>query len=172
MFEQWHPLGVVGVISAFNFPVAVWSWNAMIAAVTGNTVLWKPSERNAVSRPIACTKDRGRKSVRKPALTPRFFSLVCGDRPVGRMARRRSAHPFGFPLRAPREMGRQVAQAVAARLGKSLLELGGNNAIIVTPSADLRLIQRARSLRCGRNCRATLHYHPSINHPPFDPRRG
>ena len=140
MFEQWHPLGVVGVISAFNFPVAVWSWNAMIAAVTGNTVLWKPSEKTPFTA-IACTKIAAEVCA-QAGVDPAIFSLVCGDRPVGEWLAADRRIPLVSATGSTR-MGRQVAQTVAARLGKSLLELGGNNAIIVTPSADLRLVQRA-----------------------------
>src|SRR5260221_2470571 len=140
MFEQWHPLGVVGVISAFNFPVAVWSWNAMIAAVTGNTVLWKPSEKTPFTA-IACTKIAAEVCA-QARVDPAIFSFVCRDRPGRAWFAADRRIPLGSATGSTR-MGRQVAQTVAARLGKSLLELGGNNAIIVTPSADLRLVQRA-----------------------------
>ena len=165
MFEQWHPLGVVGVISAFNFPVAVWSWNAMIAAVTGNTVLWKPSEKTPFTA-IACTKVAA-EVCEESGVDPAIFSLVCGDRPVGEWLAADRRIPLVSATGSTR-MGRQVAQAVAARLGKSLLELGGNNAIVVTPSADLRLVQRAVLFgavgTAGQRCTTTrrLIVHRSI----------
>ncbi len=165
MFEQWHPLGVVGVISAFNFPVAVWSWNAMIAAVTGNTVLWKPSEKTPFTA-IACTKIAAEVCA-QAGVDPAIFSLVCGDRPVGEWLAADRRIPLVSATGSTR-MGRQVAQTVAARLGKSLLELGGNNAIIVTPSADLRLVQRAVLFgavgTAGQRCTTTrrLIVHRSI----------
>jgi aldehyde dehydrogenase (NAD+) len=140
MFEQWHPLGLVGVISAFNFPVAVWSWNAMIAAVTGNAVLWKPSEKTPFTA-IACTKIAA-EVCEESGVDPAIFSLVCGDRLIGEWLADDRRIPLVSATGSTR-MGRQVAQSLAARLGKGLLELGGNNAIIVTPSADLRLVQRA-----------------------------
>jgi aldehyde dehydrogenase (NAD+) len=165
MFEQWHPLGVIGVISAFNFPVAVWSWNAMLAAVTGNTVLWKPSEKTPFTA-IACTK-LAAEVCEQAGVDPAIFSLVCGDRNIGEWLASDRRIPLVSATGSTR-MGRQVAQAVAARLGKSLLELGGNNAIIVTPSADLRLVQRAVLFgavgTAGQRCTTTrrLIVHRSI----------
>ena len=168
MFEQWHPLGVVGVISAFNFPVAVWSWNAMLAAVTGNAVLWKPSEKTPFTA-IACIKIAA-EVCQEAGVDPAIFSLVIGGRNVGE----RIASDRRIPLLSATgstRMGREVAQAVARRLGKSLLELGGNNAIIVTPSADLRLVQRAVLFgavgTAGQRCTTTrrLIVHRSIIDP-------
>jgi aldehyde dehydrogenase (NAD+) len=112
----------------------------MIAAVTGNTVLWKPSEKTPFTA-IACTKIAAEVCA-QAGVDPAIFSLVCGDRPVGEWLAADRRIPLVSATGSTR-MGRQVAQTVAARLGKSLLELGGNNAIIVTPSADLRLVQRA-----------------------------
>src|SRR5260221_4132883 len=140
MFKQWHPFGFVGLISSFIFPVAVGWWNAMTAAVTGNTVLWKPSEKTPFTA-IACTKIAAEVCA-QAGVDPAIFSLVCGDRPVGEWLAADRRIPLVSATGSTR-MGRQVAQTVVARLGKSLLELGGNNAIIVTPSADLRLVQRA-----------------------------
>jgi aldehyde dehydrogenase (NAD+) len=140
MMETWHPLGPVGVITAFNFPVAVWSWNAAIALVCGDPVVWKPSEKTPLTA-VACTAlvERAAAEVGAPAgLTP----LVTGGRDVGGAL---VDHP-GLPLisaTGSTAMGRHVAPRVAARLGRSLLELGGNNAAIVTPSADLDLAVRA-----------------------------
>ncbi len=140
MYEQWHPLGPVGIISAFNFPVAVWSWNAFIAAVCGDSMIWKPSEKTPLTA-VAVTKIAAR--VLEEAEAPPIFNLLVGDR-----------HQVGEPMTAdPRiplvsatgsvAMGRAVGQAVAKRLGRSLLELGGNNAILVTDDADLDLAFRA-----------------------------
>ncbi|QNM94745.1 L-piperidine-6-carboxylate dehydrogenase [Chitinimonas koreensis] len=142
MMEQWHPLGAVGVISAFNFPVAVWAWNAMLALVCGDAVVWKPSEKTplcaiAVQRVIEEAIDEMGEAV--PA---QVCQLVLGEREAGE---RIAAHP-SLPLvsaTGSTRMGRAVAQAVAARLGRSLLELGGNNAMVVSPSADLELALRA-----------------------------
>jgi aldehyde dehydrogenase (NAD+) len=163
MFEQWHPLGVIGVISAFNFPVAVWSWNAMLAAVTGNAVLWKPSEKTPFTA-IACTKIAA-EVCEQAGVDPATFSLVCGERAIGEWLAADRRIPLVSATGSTR-MGRQVAQAVSARLGKSLLELGGNNAIIVTPSADLRLVQRAvlfgavgtAGQRCTTTRRLIVHH--------------
>jgi aldehyde dehydrogenase (NAD+) len=144
MMEQWHPLGVVGVISAFNFPVAVWSWNAMIAWVCGDTVVWKPSEKTPLTA-IACqniVNDVVRESS-DLGVPDAVSSVVIGD-----------AQSVGQPLAASQyvplisatgsvRMGQAVAQVDGARLGRSLLELGGNNAMILTPSADLELATRA-----------------------------
>jgi len=140
MYEQWHPLGVVGIISAFNFPVAVWSWNALIAMVCGDTVVWKPSLKTplcAVAVQEICDRvlDRhGWKGV---------LNLVIGkDDVIGE----RLIHDKGVPLisaTGSTRMGRHVAQAVAERLGRSLLELGGNNGVIVMDDADSDLVVRA-----------------------------
>ncbi|MCB0324858.1 MAG: aldehyde dehydrogenase family protein [Bdellovibrionales bacterium] len=134
MFEQWHPLGVVGVITAFNFPVAVWAWNAMIAAVCGNSVVWKPSELTPLSA-IAVTKICSR--VAEAHGFPGLFTLLCGP---GDGVGRRIAQDRRIPLVSATgscRMGRAVGEAVAQRLGRSLLELGGNNAAIVLADADL-----------------------------------
>jgi L-aminoadipate-semialdehyde dehydrogenase len=106
MFEQWHPLGVVGVISAFNFPVAVWSWNAMVAAVTGNVVLWKPSEKTPFTA-IACTKIAA-EVCEEAGVDPAIFSLVCGDRQVGEWMAADRQIPLISATGSTR-MGRQVA---------------------------------------------------------------
>ncbi len=140
MYEQWHPLGVVGIISAFNFPVAVWSWNAMIATVCGNACLWKPSEKTPLTA-IACQRIV-QKVIQENNLPEGLFTLVIGDRSIGKVlagdARINLVSATGST-----NMGREVAQIVGQRLGKCLLELGGNNAIIITPSADLDLAVRA-----------------------------
>ncbi len=140
MFEQWHPLGTVGIITAFNFPVAVWAWNAAVALVCGNATLWKPSPQTpltaiAVQRIIArVLADNGMPPV----------STLCIDRAkeVGEWMASDRRLPL-ISATGSCAMGRSVAQSVAARLGRSLLELGGNNAVIVTESANLDLALRA-----------------------------
>ena len=137
MREQWHPLGVVGVISAFNFPVAVWSWNAALAAVCGDATLWKPSERVPLTA-VAVTKIVAA-VCRDSGVDPAIFSLAVGS---GRTIGERLLHDRRLPLVSATgscRMGRRVAEVVGKRLGRSLLELGGNNAIIVTPHANLDL---------------------------------
>ena len=140
MYEQWHPLGPVGVITAFNFPVAVWSWNALIAMVCGDTVIWKPSSKTALSA-IATMKIIW-PVLKANGLPEGILNLVIGDREtIGE----RLIHDTTIPLISATGsvgMGRHVARAVASRLGKTILELGGNNAIIVAPSADLDLAIR------------------------------
>ena len=137
MYEQWHPLGIVGVISAFNFPVAVWSWNSAIAAVCGDAILWKPSSQTPLTG-IACTKI-AEQVCRKTGVDPGIFSLVIGrGSTIGEqlLADRR------IPLVSSTgscEMGYRVGAVVGERLGRTILELGGNNAIIVTPHADMKL---------------------------------
>ena len=137
MREQWHPLGVVGIISAFNFPVAVWSWNSTLAAVCGNTTVWKPSERTPLTA-VAVTK-LAAEVCRENDVDPALFSLAVGDGPtIGE----RLIHDARLPLvsaTGSTRMGKRVGEVVGARLGRSILELGGNNAIIVTPHANLDL---------------------------------
>ncbi len=136
MYEQWHPLGIVSVISAFNFPVAVWSWNAMLAWVCGNVCIWKPSEKTPLSA-IACQHII--LDVLKDNQIPEGVSCVLiGDRLIGEMLSKDERVALVSATGSTR-MGKAVAINVAARLGKSLLELGGNNAIIVTENADLKL---------------------------------
>ena len=136
MYEQWHPLGVVGVISAFNFPVAVWSWNTMIAWVCGNACVWKPSEKTPLTA-LACQKITAR--VMEAFGAPEGLSgLVVGDARVGEWLSQDPRVPLVSATGSTR-MGKAVATAVAGRLGRSLLELGGNNAIIVAADADLKL---------------------------------
>jgi len=141
MLEQWHPLGVVGIISAFNFPVAVWAWNSALAAVCGDSTLWKPSEQTTLCA-IATIKIAER-VCRDNNVDPALFSLVIGGREaVGE----KMAHDKRLPLisaTGSTNMGRDVGQKVQRRLGRALLELGGNNAIIVAASANLDLAVRA-----------------------------
>ncbi len=138
MREQWHPLGVVGIISAFNFPVAVWSWNAALAAVCGDSVVWKPSERTPLTA-VAVTKIAA-EVCRAHDVDPALFSLAVGR---GATIGDRLLHDRRVTLvsaTGSTRMGRRVAEVVGKRLGKSILELGGNNAIIVTPSANMDLV--------------------------------
>ncbi|WP_448701086.1 aldehyde dehydrogenase family protein [Mucilaginibacter sp. AW1-3] len=136
MYEQYHPLGVVGVISAFNFPVAVWSWNAMLAWVCGDVCVWKPSEKTPLTA-IACQHIA--QSVFKQNNVPEGVScLVIGDREIGELMANDNRIPLVSATGSTR-MGKAVSVAVAARLGRSLLELGGNNAIIITEHADLNI---------------------------------
>ena len=140
MYEQWHPLGIVGVISAFNFPVAVWSWNAMIAAVCGDCVLWRPSSETPLTA-IAVQKICNR--VMEAHGLKGIFNLVIGaSNPIGETL----IHDRRIPLisfTGSTEVGRHVAEAVAARLGRSILELGGNNGIVVMDDANPELVLRA-----------------------------
>lgn len=136
MYEQWHPLGVVGVITAFNFPVAVWSWNAALAAICGNVTVWKPSPKTPLTA-IAVQHIANRLMARL-GLPPIFQLFIDGGTELaGRFVDDRRVGLVSFT--GSTAVGRQVAQRVAARLGKSLLELGGNNAIIVDESANLDL---------------------------------
>lgn len=151
--EYWHPLGPVGVISAFNFPVAVWAWNAMIGMVCGDPMVWKPSEKTPLSA-MACQRIM-QKVFRETSSPPGISNLAIGGVDVGHAI---SASPK-LPLISATgsvPMGRAVAKTVAARLGRSLLELGGNNGMIVTPSADLKLAVRsivfAAAGTCGQRC--------------------
>lgn len=140
MYEHWHPLGPVGVISAFNFPVAVWSWNAAIAAVCGDTLVWKPSERAPLSA-IAVT--RIAQEVMAGSGYEGVFNLVVGDgATVGNQMNRDTRIPL-ISATGSCNMGRIVGPAVAQRMGKTILELGGNNAVIVMDDADLDLAVRA-----------------------------
>jgi aldehyde dehydrogenase (NAD+) len=140
MYEQWHPLGVVGVITAFNFPVAVWSWNALLAAVCGNATVWKPSPKTPLcALAVQRLCDRVLKQHSAPAI---FQLLIDGGTELGaRLAADRRVNLLSFT--GSTAVGRQIAQTVAARLGRSLLELGGNNAIIVDDTANLDLAARA-----------------------------
>jgi aldehyde dehydrogenase (NAD+) len=136
MYEQWHPLGPIAVITAFNFPVAVWAWNAFLAAVCGDTVIWKPSPKTPLS---AIAVQRLCEQAMHELEMPGVFSLfVCADQaPIERMVDDARLPLVSFT--GSTEVGRHVAQRIAARLGCSLLELGGNNAVIVDASADLDL---------------------------------
>ncbi len=137
MYEQWHPMGIVGIISAFNFPVAVWSWNSMLALVCGDVCIWKPSEKTPLCG-IACQL-LFQKVLKTNNLPEGISSVVNGDYRVGEFLSKDGRVPLVSATGSTR-MGKILGQAVAARLGRSLLELGGNNAIIVAPSADLKIV--------------------------------
>src|SRR3954464_1730085 len=139
MMEQWHPLGVVGVISAFNFPVAVWSWNAALAFVCGDPVVWKPSEKTVLTA-LAC-QALVTEAVRRCGAPEAISSVVLGKAEVGE-ALVDDGRVALLSATGSTRMGRAVAPRVAARFGRLLLELGGNNAAVVTPSADLDLAVR------------------------------
>jgi aldehyde dehydrogenase (NAD+) len=134
MYEQWHPVGIVGIISAFNFPVAVWSWNAMIAAVCGDVSIWKPSEKTPLVA-VACMKIAA-KVLKENGMPDGVMSLVIGDAVIGE-AMAMDERVALISATGSTRMGKSVAKIVAGRLGKTILELGGNNAIIVSQDADL-----------------------------------
>ena len=156
MYEQYHPLGVVGIISAFNFPVAVWSWNAMIAWVCGNTCVWKPSEKTPLTA-VACQHIIA--AVFQENNIPEGVScLIVGDAQIGK-AMAADERVALISATGSTAMGKSVASTVAQRLGKSLLELGGNNAIIISQNADLKLVIPAVVFgavgSCGQRCTTT-----------------
>ncbi len=168
MLEQWHPLGLVGIISAFNFPVAVWAWNSVLAIVCGNATLWKPSEKTPLTA-IACIRI-AEQACLDCGVDPALWSLVVGGAAVGRLL----AEDIGVPLvsaTGSTRMGRAVAETVARRLGRTLLELGGNNALVVTQTADLGLALRAVLFgavgTAGQRCTTTrrLIVHESVREP-------
>ena len=157
MFEQWHPLGVVGVISAFNFPVAVWAWNAFLAAICGNVTVWKPSPKTAL---CAVAVQRICNGVLERHGYPGHLPAV--HRRARTTSRRASSTTGASDLvsfTGSTHVGRDVGERVARRLGKSLLELGGNNAIIVDEFANLDLAVPADRVRRGRHRRPALHDH-------------
>ena len=136
MYDQYHPLGIVGIITAFNFPVAVWAWNAALALVCGDVIIWKPSEKTPLCA-VACQNIIAT-ILKENNLPEGISSVVTGDAEVGKWIAEDQRISLVSATGSTR-MGKQVAVTVANRLGKSLLELGGNNAIIVTPSADLKM---------------------------------
>lgn len=136
MYEQYHPLGIVGIISAFNFPVAVWSWNTALAWVCGDVCIWKPSEKTPLTS-IAC-QNIWNEVASNNGLPEGISCLVNGDYKVGQMMTS-DKNVSLISATGSTRMGKQVAQAMGARLGKTLLELGGNNAMIITPNADLNI---------------------------------
>ena len=141
MMETWHPLGVVGVISAFNFPVAVWSWNAALALVCGNAVVWKPSEKTPLTA-LAVQALFNRVAAKFGGVPHGLSTLLIGDASVGQQLVDSSLVQL-ISATGSTAMGRAVAPRLAARFGRAILELGGNNAAIVCPSADLDLALRA-----------------------------
>ena len=168
MMETWHPLGVVGVITAFNFPVAVWAWNAALALVCGNAVVWKPSEKTPLTA-LACQAIFERAAQRFGRAPAQLNQLVLGRRDTGE-ALVDDARVALVSATGSTRMGREVGPRVAQRFGRSLLELGGNNAVIVTPSADLDLAVRgivfAAVGTAGPRCTSTrrLIVHTSVRH--------
>ncbi|NGP78057.1 aldehyde dehydrogenase family protein [Balneolaceae bacterium YR4-1] len=165
MYEQWHPLGICGIISAFNFPVAVYSWNAMIAAVCGDVMIWKGSEKTplcgvAVQKIIA-------KVLKRNGISEGVFNLITGGREVGEWMAEDERIPLISATGSIR-MGKEVAKTVGARLGKTILELGGNNAIIISEHSDLEMAIRATVFgsvgTCGQRCTSTrrLIVHESV----------
>ena len=162
LYEQWHPYGVVGVITAFNFPCAVWSWNAFIAAIIGNVVVWKPSP-NAALTAIATTNIVNN-VLDELGLPPLFMLAVDEAGEIGQQMsadRRLPLLSFTGSVRA----GREVAGRVGERLGRTILELGGNNAAIVTPARRSGNRFTGRGLWRTGNCRPALHHDPAA-HPP------
>ena len=165
MYEQWHPIGPVGVISAFNFPVAVWSWNAFIAAICGNTTIWKPSSQTplcGIAVQNICNE------VLKVNDVPNIFSLIIGG---GSTVGENLINDKNIPLisfTGSTKMGKHVSRAVSSRFGKTILELGGNNCIIVDETADLELVVPAIVFgavgTAGQRCTSTrrLIVHESI----------
>lgn len=156
MYEQYHPLGIVGIISAFNFPVAVWNWNTALAWVCGDVCVWKPSEKAPITA-IACQQIT--KMVFDANQVPEGVSgLVIGGAEIGKLMAEDTRVPLVSATGSTR-MGKSVGAAVGARLGKSLLELGGNNAIIITPSADLKMVVPGAVFgavgTCGQRCTST-----------------
>lgn len=165
MFEQWHPLGIVGIISAFNFPVAVWSWNAMIAMVCGDVCVWKASEKAPLCS-VACQHIL-QKVLKDNDLPEGISCIINGDYRVGELMTKDTRVPLVSATGSIR-MGKIVGTEVAKRLGKTILELGGNNAIIITPSADMDVVLTGALFgavgTAGQRCTSTrrLIIHESI----------
>ena len=156
MYEQYHPLGIVGIISAFNFPVAVWAWNTALAWVCGDACVWKGSEKTPLTS-VAC-QNIAAKVFEENKVPQGISCLITGDYKVGEMMTKDERVPLVSATGSIR-MGKIVAQAVAARLGKTLLELGGNNAIIVTPDANIKNTVIGAVFgavgTCGQRCTST-----------------
>jgi aldehyde dehydrogenase (NAD+) len=156
MYEQWHPIGIVGVISAFNFPVAVWSWNSMLAWVCGDTCIWKPSEKTPLCS-IAC-QNIVQRVFEKNGVPEGVSCVVNGDYTIGQFLAQDTNIPLISATGSTR-MGKAVARSVSERLGRSLLELGGNNAIIITENADLDIAIRGALFgavgTAGQRCTTT-----------------
>lgn len=156
MYEQWHPLGIVGIISAFNFPVAVWSWNAMIAAVCGDVMIWKASEKTPLC--AIAVQEIVAQVLKENNLPEGIFNIITGGREVGEWLTEDERIPLISATGSIR-MGKEVAKTVGGRLGKSILELGGNNAIIISDQADIEMAVRATVFgavgTCGQRCTST-----------------
>ena len=165
MYEQWHPIGIVGIISAFNFPVAVWAWNSMIATVCGDVCVWKPSEKTPLTA-IACHRLL-ESVITKNKLPEGIFNLVIGNYKIGESLAKDKRIPMVSATGSTR-MGKKVSEVVGARLGSSLLELGGNNAVIISEHANLDNALIAAVFGCvgtaGQRCTSTrrLLIHESI----------
>ena len=165
MREQWHPIGVVGIISAFNFPVAVWAWNTALAWICGDVCVWKGSEKAPLCS-IACQNIIA-EILKENNLPEGISSIINGDYKVGEMMTTDTRVPLVSATGSTR-MGRIVGATVAQRFGKSLLELGGNNAIIITPTADLKVVVLGAIFgavgTCGQRCTSTrrLIIHESV----------
>jgi aldehyde dehydrogenase (NAD+) len=165
MYEQWHPLGIVGIISAFNFPVAVWSWNAMLALVCGDVCVWKPSEKTPLCG-VACQHIMA-EVFAKNNVSEGVCSLIIGGREVGEWMANDHRIPLVSATGSTR-MGKEIGAVVGARLGRALLELGGNNAIIISKEADIDMAIRGALFgavgTAGQRCTSTrrLIIHESI----------
>ena len=165
MYDQYHPLGLVGIITAFNFPVAVWAWNTMIAWVCGNVCIWKPSEKTSLVA-IACQNIIA-KVLKDNKIPEGVSSILTGDAEIGK-AFATDARINLVSATGSSKMGKDVASKVGARLGKSILELGGNNAIIITEDADIKMTIAGAVFgavgTCGQRCTSTrrLIIHESI----------
>ncbi len=162
MYDQYHPLGIVGTISAFNFPVAVFSWNAMIATVCGDVNLWKPSSKVPLSA-IAVQKIIGA-VLKENNLPEGIFSLVIGrGSTVGeRMLNDKRVKLIS--VTGSTKVGKHAGEVIAKRFGKSILELGGNNGIIITPNAISEDGNSCNCFWCCRNLRSALYFNKKINH--------
>ncbi|WP_430473855.1 L-piperidine-6-carboxylate dehydrogenase [Thalassospira lucentensis] len=154
MMENWHPLGVVGLITAFNFPVAPWAWNTALALVCGNAVIWKPSEKTPVTA-LACQKIVEKALAKFGDAPANLHQVIVGDREIGEIMTD-SRDVALISATGSTRMGREVAPRVAQRFGRTILELGGNNAMIITPSADIDMSVRAVVFSavgtCGQRC--------------------
>ena len=165
MYEQYHPLGVVGIISAFNFPVAVWCWNTALAWISGDTCVWKGSEKTPLCS-VAC-QNLVAEVLKDNDLEEGISCIVTGNYEVGEMMTNDKRMPLISATGSSR-MGQIVGATVASRFGKSLLELGGNNAIIITPTADLKIVVPGAVFgavgTCGQRCTSTrrLIIHESV----------
>ena len=165
MYEQYHPIGVVGIISAFNFPVAVWAWNTALAWICGDVCIWKPSEKAPLCG-VACQKIMA-EVLTNNNLHGGICSIVIGNADLGKMMSADKRIPLISATGSTR-MGKSVGKVVGERLGKSLLELGGNNAVILTPNADLKMVIPALVFGAvgttGQRCTSTrrLIIHESI----------